>query len=74
MKKYSNLNEVWQAMDKGLIIYWHNTSYQLTKEIDPVPEKRLYSQRDGFNLRVTCLSNWFGSRLTPECINDLYSK
>lgn len=80
MNKFKNIDQVWEALDQGKIVYWKNESYQLTIE----PVQREWRERQGFGipwttrgescLRVTCMSNWFGSLLETNELNSLYTK
>lgn len=70
--RFKTLAEIWAAIDAGRTVYWHSPTYQVLPEPDSVPHKHLYSERDGIMLRVTCLSNWFGSRLEATEIGSCY--
>ncbi len=72
MAKFKTIEQVWEAVEAGQVIYWVNKSYQVIAELDSVPHENLYSQKNGRMLRVTCMSNWFGSRITPNCLDSLF--
>ena len=81
MRQFKDLNQVWAAIDQGLTVYWSNDAYQLTIENAHSEEYRLrmgwdktFSQRDDKALRVTCMSNYFGSFLGANEISSLYTK
>lgn len=77
MKNYNNITEIWDAIDKGSEVFWGNDSYHITVE-DCYPDneyqKNHFTNRHGKVLRVTCISNYFGSLLTPDEIPNLFSK
>lgn len=79
-KQFKTLDQVWNAIDQGLTVYWASDAYQLTIEtVDPDYRIRMgwgptFSQRDTKALRVTCISNWFGSFLDPNELGNLYVK
>lgn len=72
------LEQVWQALEEGKTVYWTNKSYKITIE----PLNREWRESNGFEipfsakgeqcLRVTCISNWFGSLLDPSELNSLF--
>jgi hypothetical protein len=64
MMQFKTIDEVMQAVEKGSKVYWHNTSYQVLKEID---------HKGNAYLRVTCLSNWFGSKLDASELGALFT-
>lgn len=77
---FNTIDEVWSAIDAGKTVYWGSDAYQLTLE----PVKRDWREKNGFKipfstrgetcLRVTCMSNWFGSLLEPSELGKLYIK
>ena len=79
MKRFKDINEVWNAIESGQDVYWSNQSYKLTIE----PVNREWRQAQGFAipfsakgefcLRVTCISNWFGSLLLEDEIKALFT-
>ena len=72
------LNEVWGAIDLGKTIYWGNKSYKITVEdsnLDWRKENNLnvpFSNRDGKCLKITCISNYFGSLLNESELSSLF--
>lgn len=78
--QFRTIAEVWEAVDAGKRVYWSNDAYALTVE----PVNREWRERNGFEipfsakgavcLRVTCLSNWFGSLLIETELGALYTK
>jgi hypothetical protein len=80
MKKFKNIQQIWAAIDAGQAVYWASDAYQLTIEETNVEYRQRmgwdlpFSNRDGKCLRVTCMSNWFGSLLLEKEINQLYTK
>ena len=77
---YNNIDRVWEAIEAGHTICWSSDAYQLTIE----PVNREWRKRQGFALpfstkgefclRVTCMSNWFGSLLEESELSKLYVK
>lgn len=80
MRQFTNIEQVWSAIDRGLIIYWSSDAYQLTIEDSMLDWRKRqgfnipFSNRDDKCLRVTCMSNWFGSLLTQDELSQLYTK
>lgn len=79
-QKLNDINEVWKAIDQGKKVFWVSDAHQLTVEDSAIEwRERLgyeipFSNRDGKCLRVTRMSNWFGSLLLSNEINSLYVK
>jgi hypothetical protein len=74
MKTYTSIEEIYKDLNKGIKVYWSNESYQVFIEDDPCPEKNMFSHNKGKMLRVTCVSNWFGSRITETDILNCFSE
>lgn len=74
MSEFKNVDEIREALETGKIVFWCNESYQVLISSDSVPEKNLFSQKNETCLRVTCMSNWFGSRISPTDISNCYTK
>lgn len=72
--KFKNINEVWDAIDKGHRVFWVHEGYEVLVEPDPCPDKKLSSNRGLQCLRVTYLENWFGSRLNESQLSQLFIK
>jgi hypothetical protein len=72
MKKFKTVSQVWSAIDSGKKVYWIHKGYQVLVENDSYPELKLYSNRGKQMLRVTCLENWFGSRLDKTELSQLF--
>lgn len=73
-KFYRTLQDLWNDIEAGVKVYWSNESYQVLVQNDPVSCKDMFSHKDGKMLRVTCMSNWFGSRLDKNEITSCYRK
>lgn len=58
--QFKTINDVWSAINNGLIVYWSNTSYEIIV--------------DNNHLRVTRISNWFGSSLEEVDLAELFIK
>lgn len=75
-----NLEEVWNAIDAGQTVCWNSATYEVLvvdSMLDWRKEQRFevpFSNRDGKSLRVTCVSNYFGSLLSEADLNQLFIK
>jgi hypothetical protein len=69
--RFKSIKQVWQAIEQGKTVYWHNTGYALT--IEPASKHTdSFSVKGEQCLRVTCLSNYFGSIIVPNDLKDLF--
>lgn len=78
--QFNNINQVWAAIEAGKEVFWVNHAYHLT--VEPVNAEWRKSQ--GFDipfsakgdkcLRVTCISNYFGSLLEETEIHKLFTE
>lgn len=80
MGQFKSLDQVWAAIDAGKTVYWSNKAYALTVE-DSMLQWRQdngfevpFSNRDGKCLRVTRISNYFGSLLLEFEIKKLFTE
>lgn len=73
-RQFKTVDQVWEAIDKGDKVYWIHEGYEVLVVSDPVPEKNMYSHRQGKMLRVTFTENYFGSRLDEKELNNLFIK
>ncbi len=78
--EFQNIREVWETLDQGITIYWSSTAYKLTVEDirtgrpeDKEYWNRHFSFRNGKVLRVTYISNWYGSLLNESEIKFLFT-
>ena len=66
-----NIKQVWEAIEKGQNVYWHHKGYKVTLELaNDLTDS--FSVKGKHCLRVTCLSNWFGSIIVPSDLPDLF--
>lgn len=78
--KLKNLDQVWMAMDDGKTVYWTSDAYKLIVVPSDLSWREHngfevpFSNRCGHSLRVTCISNYFGSLLLENEIPQLYVK
>ena len=72
--EFKTMNDVWMAIYSGKTIYWSSMSYRVLVSEDPCPEKKMSSNRGVHSLRVTCMSNWFGSRLDESELGALFTE
>lgn len=73
IKRYKTIEQVWNDIEKGIEIFWGNESYHLTL-VPSGPNNTQYTNKNGQLLRVTCISNYFGSLLNESELNALFSK
>lgn len=69
---FTTIDDVWKVIDANEKVYWTNDLYALT--IENTSFKDTPSYREGLALRVTCLSNGFGSFLDISDLPRLYVK
>ncbi len=78
--KIKTVEQVWSLIDQGKTVCCVNDAYQLTVEDTLIDWRKRngyeipFSNRDGKCLRVTCVSNWFGSLLLESELKNLYVK
>lgn len=73
MSEFKTIKDVWTAIDQGKEVFWGNTSYHITIE-DAYPTYKGPALRGGKILRVTCISNYFGSALCESEVTSLFTK
>lgn len=66
------IDKIYELLSQGKKVYWVNKAYIVHIVDDPCPEKNMFSHRDGKMLRVTCESNYFGSRITEKCLGSVF--
>lgn len=67
------IQEVWQAIMNGKPVYWHHEGYRITLvDARGDYQEKHFTYRNGFVLRVTCTSNWFGSLLEESELGNLF--
>ncbi len=81
--QFKTISEVWAAIDAGKTVYWASDAYALTIEHES-DDMKAWRVRHGYPipvsargdkvLRVTCISNYFGSLLDSSEISSLYTK
>jgi hypothetical protein len=58
------INEIWNALDNNQEVNWGNKSYYIHAiEAKEANQYATDTYRDGYALRCTCKSNYFGSLL-----------
>lgn len=78
MRQFHNIEQVWKAIDESKTIYWANKAYKLTVESSALDWRQEngysipFSNKDGLCLRVTCISNYFGSLLCEDDLGSLF--
>lgn len=78
--KFKTIEEVWNAIDAGKTICCSSEAYELV-QVDTMHAwrkeqgfKTPFSNRGDKSLRVTCMSNWFGSLLEENELANLFVK
>ena len=71
---FKTIADVWHAIDQDIPVYWCHKGYQVLINKDSCPEKKLSSNRGSQCLRVTCIKNWFGSRLSESDLSNLFTE
>ena len=69
-----NMSEIWDAIDNGKTVNWHNHLYEL-QVVDN--NETIYSQpsaRGEEAIRITCTSNGFGAYMAGSEIKDCFIK
>jgi hypothetical protein len=80
MTNFKTIDQVWNALDQGLTVCWASKAYEITIESSEIEWRQRqnfaipFSNRDGKCLRVTCVSNWFGSLLCENELSNLFLK
>ena len=67
------IQEIHTALEKGKTVNWENSLYEL-KYVD-CDENNPYGKvsfKNGKSIRITCVSNWFGSLMTEKDIEKCY--
>lgn len=70
--QFKTIEQVWNAIEQGQTVYWVNESYKLT--IETALLENHFSNKNGKCLRVTYISNWFGSILDKSELPKLFTK
>lgn len=79
MNQFTTIEQVWQAIDKGLTVYWSNTAYKVYIEPNPKSSpyynsiNRQYSTRNEQLLSIRCISNYFGSIIHESELSQLFT-
>lgn len=71
--KYMTLDEIRNDLDKGIEIFWANDSYKV-HYVDVFENINPYSVKNNKAIRITCISNYFGSLIDEKEIKCCYSK
>lgn len=71
--EFKTIDQVWDAIESGQEVFWSNESYHLTVE-DAQDYNPDFTKRNGKVLRVTCISNYFGSLLCENELSNLFIK
>lgn len=82
---FKTIDQVWEALDSGKTVYFNNESYKIYIERNPKTisgeknpyyssESRSFSTRNEEMLAVRCISNHFGSVISPSDLSHLFIK
>ena len=69
----NTLNDIRDALDRGLEVCWGNESYEV-HYVDQFEHCNDYSLKDGKLIRITCKSNYFGSLINESDIGSCFLK
>ena len=67
------IDEIWKALEQNKKVYWSNTLYQVHSE--KVLNRNEYnglSFKNGYALRITCISNYFGGWIVKEELKSVF--
>lgn len=71
--RLKNIAKVWTAIQMGKTVFVGNESYRLTMEYaNGEYQKTHWTHNNGFVLRSTCTSNWFGALLDKSELGNCY--
>lgn len=68
------IDEIWQAIDNGNIVFCGNESYQIIPVASFYTEYSKLSYRKDSALRVTCMNNYFGSFIDKTDLSQCFTK
>ena len=75
-KKQKNkltINKIWQYIESDIDVYWSNNLYYIHKvKVNNINNSNKLSYKNGYALRITCKSNYFGSLITLNDLKDCY--
>ena len=66
------IKEIWDAIDSGKTVHWGNELYEVHSVKSELNEYSKHTYRDGFALRSTCVSNYFGSLLGAQDVEACF--
>jgi hypothetical protein len=58
-RKFNSLSQVQEALDRGAVLEWKNSLYRV-------------HYTDNGNVRISCVTNYFGSYLSVYDLPDIY--
>jgi hypothetical protein len=73
-----NIEQVWEAVESGKTVYWHNKSYKVY--IQEVTQNSFVTEyqtkhhtfKNGKVLSVRCISNYFGGLMDEKELSSLF--
>ena len=67
------LNQVWDAVDQGLTIYWGNRAYAVyVEKADGEYQKNHFTNRNGKVLGIRYIETYWGGLMCPEEMSELF--
>lgn len=71
--KLNTIAEIWDAIDRGTKVYCSSTTYEIIPVDSTLNKYSELSFRDGKALRVTCVSNYFGSLIGERDLSHCFT-
>lgn len=66
MSKEMTIEKIWKAIEQGKTVIWSSEAYEVHPVLSNGTKYSKPSEKGKYALRVTCISNWFGSLLHEE--------
>jgi hypothetical protein len=69
-----NIEQIWQEIMNGKIVYWENEGYRITmtEALNNEYQLKHFSHKNGFVLCITCTENWFGSLIDESEVKKCF--
>jgi len=67
------VNEIWKALEQNKKVYWNNKLYKVHSEkVESINKYNSLSLKNGYALRITCISNYFGGWIAESELKDVF--